>query len=311
MTHKPPFQRRFLAPRHWPIWLCLGLLRLVVVLPQKQRMAVGRGIGWLFFQLGKKRRAIAEINLKACFPHWSEQQRQQVLRDHFRSLGMAVVETGMAWWLPGERLMTLHRSEGLEYLHQARQQGQGVLLLSAHFVSLELGNRMLALHVDEPVSMMYQRHKHPIMEWIIQHNRGPHAQMIPENDVRQLIRALRAKKVVWYAADQAYGHDKRNAALVPFCGEPAASNTALSRIARQGDVAVIPFFVQRDADARGYLLRLMPPLQDFPGEDAVADTLRYHQLIEQQIARAPGQYLWVHRRFKSRPPELPDLYRDL
>ncbi len=309
MRDKPPFQLRFLAPRHWPTWLYLAFLRLLVALPQSWRMAVGRGIGELFFRLAKKRRKIAAINLEACFPHWPKQRRQQVLRGHFHALGMALVETAMAWWLPADKLRPLCQTEGLEHIRRCQREGKGILLLSAHFVSLELGNRLLALHFDEPVTMMYQRHKHPIMEWIIQSNRGPHAEMIAESDVRQLMRALRAKKLVWYASDQAYV--KKNAALVPFCGVPASSNMALPRIARQDGVAVVPFFVQRSDDGRHYLLRILPPLDNFPSDDPLADVERYHRLIEQQIERAPEQYLWVHRRFKGRPAPHPDLYRGL
>ena len=133
--------------------------------------------------------------------------------------------------------------------------------------------------------------------------------MISHKDIRQMIRHLKQNRIVWYAPDQ--GYRGKYSEIVPFFNIPAASNTATSRLAKISRAAVIPFFVRQKEDYSGYTLRLLPPLDNFPSDNPVEDTKRYHQLLEQEIMKAPAQYLWIHRRFKGRPAQYPDLYQDI
>ena len=304
MSHKL-FVKPYTHPRYWPDWLGIGSLRLITSLPHPLRLAVGRMIGRLAYAGGKSRRHVTEVNIRHCFPELDEAAQQAIVKKHFLSLGMALVETGIAWWEDKATLQKLVDVEGLEYIRQWTDQGRGVILLSAHFTSLELGNRLMSDALDEGLDAMYQAHKHAFKEHVISHYRNIHmANMITETDIRQLIRSLKQGRVVWYASDQ--GYNDKHYIMAPFFGVDATCNTALSRLAKVSGAAIVPFFVQRQDNGR-YLLRLQPSV-GIPSGDEKQDVVIYHQLIEEHTRRAPEQYLWSHRRFKKRPPPYPDLY---
>lgn len=299
----------FLAPRYWPIWIGVLALRLVTFLPQSARMQVGRVLGWILFRFGANRRQIAFRNLQVCFPQRGETWHRQIVRQHFDSLGKALIETGMCWWSSDDELISLTHLSGIEHLHEALQRGKGVILLSAHFTSLELGVRLLKPMTDAKIYPVYQVHENPLMEYIITKNRLRHAERVIDRDnVRELLRALKTNNAIWYAPDQAYG--ARNMELVPFFGELAATNVATSRLAQMSGAAVVPYFTRRNDDGSGYVVTLLPSFAAFPTKDPVADTARYHAVLEQEILRSPEQYFWVHKRFKSRPAGYKDIYAD-
>ncbi len=299
---------RALAPRYWPLWAGLGLLRTVHTLPLPAQRRVGSALGGLFLRLARERRRIAEINLRLAFPERSEAWYRGLLRAHFQALGIALVETGLCWWSPAERLRPWIDVEGLEHLRSAHARGRGVILLGAHYTSMELGLRLLDVIRDFPAAItpVYQIHKDPVMEAIITGHRERHsAGSLPHDDPRAILRALKRGHIIWYAPDQAYGGP--GSALVPFFGVPAASHTATSRLARISRAPVVPFFMRRTPEGRYHLI-LRPAWDDFPSDDPAADTRRYHRFIEEEVRHAPEQYLWVHKRYKDRGPGLPDVY---
>lgn len=294
------------APRYWPTWLGLGLLRLFEPLPWRLQMWLGRRLGEFIRLVPSGFKRYARRNLELCYPELSPKQREAILKDHFRSLGMGLFETGITWWSPAERLLKLTEVTGLEHLDAVLARGQGVILLSAHFTTLEIGAR--AICARRPTSIMYRPTKNAVLERFLQHNRGRHAKRaIPRDDIRTLIGALKANEIVWYAPDQAYR--KKGAEMVPFFGIPAATNTATSRLAKLTGAAVLPYFPERLSGNRGYRMVIHPALEDFPGESPALDALRFNKLIEAQIRRVPDQYLWIHRRFKGTTPDYPDYYR--
>ncbi len=287
-----------LAPQYWPAWFGILLLRLIVLLPFPWVMALGRAIGRLSFRFAKQRRRIAEINLQLCFPEWDEAQRQQVLREHFESLGMGLLEIPVGWWTPSSQLQRLAHIEGLEHLEKALQAGKGAILLSAHFTSLELGGRLLSLHA--PFHAMYRRHDNPVIEKIMAGSRTHRLEKaIPRDDVRGMIRSLKGNHAVWYAPDQ---NTQRKAALfVRFFGQVALTSTATARLAKLTGAAVVPYYVVRREDGSGYHVILEPALTNYPTGDLEADTQRVNDIIEGWVRKNPAQYLWIHRRFRSRP----------
>jgi KDO2-lipid IV(A) lauroyltransferase len=302
------FNKTFLAPRYWSGWLGVGALRLIVALPHGLRMSIGRQLGRLTHRLAKKRRQVAEVNVGLCFPKLDAKQQADIVDQHFQSLGMALVETGIAWWASKEELASLHDVDGMHYITEQLEQGRGVILLSAHFTSLELGNRLMSDALPNKLDAMYQAHKHPFKEHIISHYRDIHmGRMVPESDIRQLVRVIRNGGVVWYASDQGY-NDKHHI-MAPFFGIDCTCNTALSRLAKVSRAAVVPFFIQRSGDGKRFTLRLQPALEDFPSGDEKHDVETYHALIEEHASRVPEQYLWSHRRFKKRGPDYPDVYK--
>ena len=299
------FVWHFLAPRYWPIWLGLGLMKLMAALPFSWQLAIGGQTGRWIGKIARRRRRIAEINLALCFPELSPTQRAALLEAHFAALGIGLFETAMAWWAPDDKLRGLARVEGLEHLQQALDRGKGVILLTGHFTPLELGARFITWH--QPFHAMYRSHKNLLYEAVMRRERERAGfPPMPHEDLRGLLRAFKKGRAVWYAPDQ--NHGRRNSVFVPFFGIPACTITATSRLAALSDAAVVPYFPRRLPGTAGYEVVILPALENFPSGDLTADTQRINELLEHYIRQAPEQYLWVHRRFKTRPPDSPNLY---
>ncbi|WP_193073051.1 lipid A biosynthesis lauroyl acyltransferase [Pseudomonas sp. FME51] len=297
---RPGFKSALLHPRYWPMWLGLGLLWLTIRLPYRVLLGLGRLVGWGMYHLMGERREIARINLELCFPQWSQAQRERVLRENFASNGIALFEMAMAWWWPPQRLAKLARIEGLEHLQQAAAEGQGVVLMSLHFTTLEIGAALLGQQAT--IDGMYREHKNAAFDYVQRRGRERHnadAIAVEREDVRSMLKSLRKGRGIWYAPDQDYG--RKASVFVPLFGVTAATVTATATFARLGKARVVPFTQTRLPDAQGYLLKVHPPLEDFPAGDEAADALRINQWVEQQIEQQPEQYMWVHRRFKTRP----------
>ena len=296
---------RFLLPQYWPAWLALGLARALARLSYARVLHIGAALGTLARYLLPGQVRVARRNLELCLPELDVAQREQILRDHFRSLGMTVGETSLVWWSDGERIKSLARIEGLEHLDRALAAGKGAIMLAAHFTTLEIGAKIMA--ATRPLHAVFKPTKNALISHYMVSRRDSHSEgVIAYDDIRGMVRALRGQGIVWYAPDQAYR--RKGAEMVPFFGIPVATNTATSRLARLTGAAVLPYFVERLPDAAGYRVIVGPAFEDFPSADSVADTLRFHRLIEEQVRRVPDQYLWVHRRLKSVDPADPDLY---
>lgn len=288
----------YLAPRYWLLWLGFACMWLIAHLPFRLQMALGSLTGFFMYYLFRHRRHITEVNLQLCFPEKTHEERKRMMRKVFDSVGKGLIETALAWWASDAHFKNLHTIEGLEHLDAALAEGRGVILLSGHFTSLEVGGRILAQH--RPFAVMYREHRNPLYEHIMRHHRKVHFKdAIPRTDVRRCVRALKDNQPLWYAPDQDYG--RKHSVFAPFFGVQAAMITATARFAKLSGARVVPFFQERLADGSGYALRLYPPLADFPTGDDVADATTIHGIIENEIRKFPEQYLWVHRRFKTRP----------
>lgn len=299
-TSKPLF-----APRYWPTWIALGLLWCLVQLPYRWQLSIGAWLGRRMLGAFPRRRHIAAVNLRVCFPELAGEAHQDLLRRHFESLGIGLLETGLAWWAPPDRLAPLANLQGFEHLEECHRRGKGVILLTGHVPSLEIGGRLYGMHARGCV--VYRPHENPVIQRILHRHRQSYAaRVIPRHDMRGMLRALKANEAVWYAPDQNYG--LKYSVFVPFFGVLAATTTTTVRLAGMTGAAVVPFFPRRLPQGRGYLLSILPPLKDFPSGDDDADTARLNRVIEEQVRLAPEQYLWVHRRFKDRPPGERDYY---
>jgi KDO2-lipid IV(A) lauroyltransferase len=299
----PPLS--LLKPIYWPTWFALGVLRVLMPLPFSFLVWLGRRIGGLLFRLPLSHVRIARRNLELCMPELSTAQRERILRDHFDSVGIGVFETALSWWADDERIRQLTTLEGQEQLDAALAQGHGAILLSAHFTPLEMGGRVLCDRM--PLNIMYRPTDNVVLEYFLARNRSHHTKRaIKRDDIRTLVGALKANEPVWYAPDQAYR--KKGAQMVPFFGIPAGTNTATSRISRMTGAAVLPYFPERLPGSRGYRMVIYPALKNFPTDDPAADAKRFNELIEAHIRKVPGQYLWLHRRFKGLSADYPDYY---
>ncbi len=287
-----------LMPRYWLTWLGLALLWLITRLPYRWQLGMGKRLGRIAYRFARRRRRIAAINLDLCFPELTESEREILLLQHFESLGMGLLEMSAAWWIADKRLIHLGNIQGFEHLEAALEQGKGVILLSAHFTSLEMGSRFLTLKIR--IHGAYRPHENPVVELFMKKSRESHAEKaIPREAIRDIVRSLKQNKPLWFATDQNFGH--KNSVFAKFFGIPAATNTATARLAKLTGASVVPFFVRRLPNAQGYQVILQPALEHFPTGDDIADMETINHLIEQQIRQAPEQYLWAHRRFKDRP----------
>ena len=297
----------FLLPRYWPVWLGLGLMKLMASLPFRWQLALGGQTGRWLSKIARRRRRIAEINLELCFPTLSPIERSHLLEAHFTALGIGLFETAMAWWAPDDKLRGLARVAGAEHLTAALARGNGVLLLTGHFTMLELGARFITWH--QPFHAMYRSHKNPLYERVMRRESERRSRLppLPHEDSRGLLRPFKKGEAVWYAPDQ--NHGIRNSVFVPFFGVTACTVMATSRLAGLSGAAVVPYFPRRLPGAAGYEVVILPALSDFPSENIEADTQRINELLEHYIRQAPEQYLWVHRRFKTQPPGIPSPYQ--
>ncbi len=287
------------------VTLIHGLMWLQARLPLRLQPVLGRLWGGLLWRIGGRRKRIAERNLALCFPERTPEQRAELLRAHFHSLGMSMVELPLAWFGSYRRLPRLGRVEGLERVQQLQAEGQGVLLVAGHFTCLEIAGCLLGQHLD--FDGMYRAHKNPHFDRLQKASRLRFTgHMYPRDQVRTVIRALKAGRTVWYAPDQDYG--RKNSVFVPFFGVPACTLTATHKLAKLAGAKVVMMETLRSDQPWRYDIRLSEPLADFPSADEHADTARISARIENMVRKAPAQYLWVHRRFKTRPEGEPALY---
>ena len=296
----------FFHPRYWVIWIMAAALRLTVLLPYSGRVVVGDALGAAFYRLMGRRKHVARVNLELCFPKMSAIERERLLKEHFAALGVAFVEMGAAWWASDRKLEGLAEVKGLEHLEAALEKGRGAILLSAHFVFLEIGLRLFSRTM--PCYMIYRPNRNPLLDRIIQNGRNRHpGEMISRDDARSLLRALKRNHPVWYPPDM--DHGRRNSVFADFFGQPAATVKATARYAKMSGSPVIPFYFFRKPGFRGYEIVLLPPLEDFPSGDEQKDARRVNAVLESEIRKHPEQYLWAHRRFKTRPDANEDVYR--
>ncbi len=295
----------FIAPRYWPTWISIGVLRLCICLPFKWQQALGAIIGQLGYYLAKSRRKVTQTNIRLCFPELSPTEQKKMVVGTFRSTGKAIFETGLSWWGNERKLEHLCHIEGLENLQQALQQGKGVILLSAHFTCLEIGGRLLSLH--QPFQVVYKKARNPLFELFMRRARKTHYQRaIQTYDLRGMLKGLKENKVSWYASDQDFG--TKQSMFVPFMGVTAATLTTTARLAKMSGAPVVPYFPRRLENGKGYQLTILPMLKGFPCDDEYKDAERINQVIETAIRKSPSQYLWVHKRFKTRPEGEPGVY---
>lgn len=290
------------APRYWPTWVGMAIGWLLGVLPYPVQMWLGRRIGELAYLVLPQRRHIADVNLRLCFPELDAAARKRLLREHFRAAGMGAMETLICWWASAAKIERLVTIEGLEHLEAAAAEGRGLLLLSAHFTSLELGVRMAKKPMRElgyMTTAVYKSPYNPVVDHVMRRRREFHIEerSIPHDDVRGLVKALKRGRAVWYATDQKAMN--KFSAEVPFFGIPARTSLATGRIVAMSGALVVPYFTLRREDGRGYRVIVQPPLRDFPGDDEIADTRRLNSLVEGMVRQAPAQYFWLHRRFRS------------
>lgn len=281
---------------------CVWLLRL---LPLSALAAIGNGFGTLLYALGRERRRVCLINLARCLPQLSARERDALARRHFRAFARTFLERAILWWGSPARVRQLVRIEGMEHFEAVR--GGPLILLAPHFVGLDMGWTRLALESD--MVSIYSRQKNEVFNAAMYAGRlrfGRQTLLSRQEGVRPALRAMQAGRPFYYLPDMDYG--QRDTIFVPFFGVGAATITGVSRLARLAGARVLPCITRMLPGGAGYTVRFLPAWENYPGASIEADTRRMNAFVEEQVRQMPEQYLWVHKRFKTRPPGEPSWY---
>lgn len=296
----------YLAPKYWLTWVGLGILRLMILFPYPVLMMVGNILGRIGYYLMPSRRRIILANLRACFPEHDEKKIHHIAQGCFCSTSCAIFESALSWWASDQQIMKLHRIEGLEHCEQAFNKGNGILLLGAHYTTLEISGRILPMYLENMYPTYKQAHNKLFDAIMASARTRSMTKLIASSNMRGLIRTLKNNDGIWYAPDQDFG--LQSSVFAPFMGVPAATLTLTSRIVKASQASVLPYYSERLPNNKGYLLRIGAALEHFPSGDDVVDATQNNQAIEVQVRRTPEQYLWGHRRFKTRPRGEPQFY---
>ncbi|UQB42949.1 lipid A biosynthesis acyltransferase [Thiomicrospira microaerophila] len=306
------FNKRFLLPKYWGIWIGVGLLKMIHFLPYTAQFKVGELIGKVMYFFAKKRRKIAFANISQAFPELSRQERNELVKRNFESMGIAFIELAITWWGIHRKNARPNKDQntfsykGLENLNAKQEESSGALLLTPHFTHVDMTGLISSLVTD--VYPVYKPHKNDLIDHLIvkgrTHNINNQTCLpIDYKDTRRLVKTLRQGSKIGYLPDQRYrgkGH-----LSVPFFGHDAKSHSATSKLAKMTGCRVIPSFTRRIGHC--YEIEFLPPLEHFPSGDDYADTLRLHQLYEAEIRKNPSQYLWVHNRWDLSQQQIEEL----
>jgi Kdo2-lipid IVA lauroyltransferase/acyltransferase len=280
--------------------IALAFLWLVHWLPVRWQAAVGAGAGLLLHQVAGARRRVAERNIELCLPELEAAARARLVHEHFRWLGRSIVERGLLWYAPRERVARLIEVEG--DVHLAERSDAPVMWLVPHFMALEVAAAAVQLFQTRRGATIYQAQSNPVFDAAVRKGRqrfGGSELFARSDSAKPLIRAIRQQGLGFFnLPDMDFGI--KDAAFVPFFGVPAATLLAPSRMARLLGMTVQPVVAEM-LQGGGWRVRFLPAWTDWPSDDALADTRRMNQWIEAEVRRNPAQYLWVHRRFKTRP----------
>lgn len=300
------FQWSFLLPQYWGVWIGIVLLMLLAILPWAIQYRLARFLGNLAFKQLKSRRKTTLRNLEVCFPEWSPEQRQENARQVFVDQMLGIFETLNAWYCPQwfENRMTI---QGLEHLKQAQENGQGVLLLGTHSTLLDAGGYLCSQYLT--LGVVYRPQNNPLLDMLIYRCRATiYTQQIDHDDMRGLIRSLKEGQAIWYSPDQDFG--LKQGIMAPFFGVPAATVTAHRRLLKMAKAVAIPLYFYRTGDIKDprYQVLIEPIVASIPSDSELDDAILVNKIIENQLRIAPTQYMWFHRRFKTRPDGYDEIY---
>jgi len=285
--------------------LALGLLWLLHWLPLPWLAALAHRLGSLLYHVAGSRRKVGLRNLELCFPDMPAAEREALLKQHFQWLTQSLLDRAVLWWASPARIRRLIQVEGdIELAERVYQtEGRATMWLCPHFVGLDVAGAAILLCQSRPGASIYQAQSHPLMDKLMKRGRlrFGDAQIFPRSDsVKPLLRAIKEGRGFFNLPDMDFG--RKDAAFVPFFGVPAATLLAPSRMARMLNMVVQPVIAELLPRGQGWRVRFLPALHDFPTDHAEADAAQMNRFIEHEILKQPAQYLWVHRRFKTRPP---------
>ncbi len=290
---------------------CPGLGVLVALawcvarLPARWWPTLGRALATLLAPALRGRRRIAARNLELCFPDISPPSRRALADASMAAAATALFENAQAWFGPPGRAARLCEIDGLEHLHGALTEGRGVILLTTHQLPMELAARALSERLGRRLDALARRQNKPCLEAVLERGRAQFLErLLDKKDLRGLLASLRENRIVVLIGDQDF---TRHHSFVPFFGIPAATLSVVPRLARLSGAPVLPAWAWRDGPGR-YRVEIEPPLPGVAEASAETEAARYMASLERRLRAHPEQYLWQHRRFKTRPPGQPPIY---
>lgn len=299
------FTREFLHPRFIGSWLLISLLRIFAYRSYRTQKLAAKVLAFLLKKLAGRRRKIVATNIKLCFSELSESEQQHRVDRVFYHNALGLFEAASAYYGNLERFRSRLNVSGLDILEQALAQKRGVVLIGAHYSHLDFSGAMVSL-IAKP-SAIYRPNNNPLMDCYIQRGRMRFMQnLIPKDDMRGMIRALKNNELVWYPPDQDYG--PKHSVFAPFFGINAATITATSRLVKFNRSPAVILGFYRDDQSGQYYLQFSKSPEGFPSGDDTADAKLINGAIESCIRNAPEQYMWTHRRFKTQADGSGKLY---
>jgi KDO2-lipid IV(A) lauroyltransferase len=276
-------------------------------LPLGAQAVLGRGFGRLLHRVGGTRRRVAQRNVALCLPELNPDEQQALVREHFGWLGRSLLERAMLWYASAERLKRLIHVEG--DVHLAERSERSVMWLVPHFLAVDVAGTAVQLFQTKDGCNIYTAQSNPVLDKALRDGRyrfSKAAMFTRQQSALPMVRAIKRGMPFFNPADMDFG--LRDAAFVPFFGHPAATLLAPSKLARSLNMIVQPVVAEILPGGQGWRVRFLPPWSNWPTDDPVADAARMNRFVEEQIRLNPSQYLWVHRRFKTRPEGAPPLY---
>ena len=298
----------YLAPKFWPTWAFIGFLWCFTHLPFNVQLALGRGVGWLAYHLAKSRRRVCAINIAKCYPEKSSEEQARLVKQVFLSYGQGMIETAMCWVRGKHYFEGKVEFEGIEHLDRAKEEGKGVLIVGGHFAILDLAGALLSQIRDYDI--VHRSHDNPLFNLYMTRSREKYVtSCIARKDVRAMLKSLKQGRRLWYAPDQDYG--RKESVFVPFFAvNEAATTTGTEIFAGHKNAVTIPTKLRRLNGTQGYEIEFLSPLVDYPAADKETSARQINAWVEQAVTDNMEQYMWVHRRFKTRPsPDAPSLYK--
>ena len=292
-------------PKFWLMWIFFGLLRVTSLLPYPAQLFMGRKLGRLSRFASSSRQRTVDINLQLCYPEISKAKRDKIRNQCFENIGIALFEMSMCWWWSERRLKPLVEIRGQEHIEAVLKTGQGVILLTGHFTSLEIGGRLFTLTI--PLQAMYRAQKNLLFDSFLYSRRRSYLMdVISRKNTRGLIKGIKKLVPTWYAPDQNFPNEKN--VFAPFMGVQTATISASSRLAQSSGAAMLPFYPERKQDGSGYIIWIEAPIENFPSGDDVQDATAINASIEKFVRKNPAQYMWIKKRFTTRPAGEPPIY---
>ncbi|PID43932.1 MAG: lipid A biosynthesis acyltransferase [Gammaproteobacteria bacterium] len=292
-------------PVLWPTWIVIGLVYLISRLPFDTKLAFGEKLGrWANKRL-RSRNKVATKNIQACFPELSRDEQDALVEKAFISVGKGLMESIHSWWCDVTPQMQKLRIQGEDNLQEGVRRGKGVLLIGGHYTIFDLALPLIAVQPPRP-GYVYRPNDNPAIDWMIERGRRRHYNIRPfsKREIPKMISYLKEGGAVWYACDQDFG--PRTSVFVPFFGVPAGCINAPGKIARESGASVICVSHLRLPNG-DYEVTFSPIVEDF-GQNDEKDAQVWNRYLENKIRQYPDQYLWLHRRFKTRPAGAESIY---